>query len=49
MQLDLWTSYVTILVQCNVFMNLKVLLPYHNKFPKFVHNMIDYALPKVKL
>ena len=41
---NLWTSYVIILVQCNFVMMFKsIVIPvhYHNKFPKFVCNVID--------
>ena len=42
---NLWTSYVIIiLVQCNlltIFQSIVIPVRYHNKFPKFVCNVID--------
>ena len=41
---NLWFSYVIILVQCNFFMSFQSIVihvHYHNKFPKFVCNVID--------
>ena len=51
------TSCVVILVQCNdsdimIFQSILISVPYHNKFPRCVHNIIDLcttALFKVKL
>ena len=41
---NLLSSYVIILVQCNfvmIFQSIVIPVRYHNKFLKFVRNMID--------